>query len=105
MTNRQRLSATVEADLLTAARHAVKEGRAGSLSAWVNDALRRQAEHERRMKALGEAIREYEAEHGVITEEEIRETTRRMKDRAIRIRPRGARPSQTAPPRRKRGTP
>jgi hypothetical protein len=47
MTNRERLSATVEAELLAAGRAAVAEGRAESLSAWVNDALRRQADHDR----------------------------------------------------------
>lgn len=102
MTNRQRLSATVEADLLTAARHAVKEGRAESLSAWVNDALKRQAEHDQRLQAMREFIREYEAEHGVITDEEIRETTRRMRDRAIRVRPQRGAGGKTTP-RRKRG--
>lgn len=88
MTYRQRLSATVEADVLSAAKRAVAEGKAGSLSAWVNEALKRQAEHDRRMSALAQLVREYEAEHGVITDEEIRETTRRMRDRAIRVRPR-----------------
>lgn len=87
MTTRQRLSATIDADLLNAGRRAVREGQADSLSAWVNDALKRQADHDRRMKAMDRAIREYEAEFGVITDEEIRETRRRMKDRAIRIRP------------------
>ena len=35
MTQRERLSATVEADLLAAGRAAVGEGRAESVSAWV----------------------------------------------------------------------
>jgi hypothetical protein len=68
----------------------------------VNDALKRQAEHERRLKALGEAISEYEAEHGVITEEEIREATRTTRARAIRVGPRRVRQTPAAP-RRKRG--
>lgn len=102
MTNRRRLSATIEADLLTAGRHAVAEGRANSLSAWVNDALKRQAEHDRRMKALDEFFHEYEAGHGVITDQEIREATRSTRDRAIRVRPRRARQAKAAP-RRRRG--
>lgn len=107
MTNRRRLSATVEAHLLTAARNAVAEGRAGSLSAWVNDALARQADHDRRMKALDEFLRAYEAEHGRITAAEIREATRRTRGRAVLI---GARPMEQprveqrrAAPRRRRG--
>ena len=67
MTQRERLSATVEAELLAAGRAAVAEGRAESLSAWVNNALRRQAEHDRRMQALDEFLAAYEAEHGEIT--------------------------------------
>lgn len=98
---RQRLSATVEADLLAAGRHAVAEGRAHSLSGWVNDALARQAEHDRRLKALDEAIRAYEAEHGVITEEDIQEAERYFSARTIRVRPRAG-PTR-ATPRRKRG--
>jgi hypothetical protein len=102
MTYRARLSATVEAELLAAGRNAVAEGRAESLSGWVNDALSRQADHDRRMKALDEFLRAYEAEHGEITEAEIREATRRTRGRAVVIR---ARPAERrrASPRRKRG--
>jgi len=80
------LSATVEAELLAAGRAAVAEGRAESLSAWVNNALRRQAEHDRRMQALDEFLAAYEAEHGEITEDEIREAQRRSRARAVVIR-------------------
>jgi hypothetical protein len=86
MTNRERLSATVEAELLAAGRAAVAEGRAESLSAWVNDALRRQADHDRRMQALDEFLAGYEAEHGEITEDEIREAERRTRSRAVVVR-------------------
>lgn len=102
MTNRQRLSATVEAELLKAGQRAVAEGRAKNLSAWVNDALRRQAENDSKLKALGEAIREYEREFGVITAEEIREAERYFRARAIKIRPRAA-DRQRGHRRRKRG--
>jgi hypothetical protein len=86
MTNRERLSATVEAEWLAAGRAAVAEGRAESLSAWVNDALRRQAEHDRRMQALDDFLAAYEAEHGEITDEEIREAQRRSRSRAVVMR-------------------
>ncbi len=83
---RQRLSATVEEDLLAAGRAAVAEGRADSLSGWVNDALRRQADHDRRMRALDEFLGAYEAEHGEITEEEMQAATRRARSRADVVR-------------------
>lgn len=89
------MSATVEAELLVAGRSAVAEGRAESLSAWVNDALRRQADHERRMRALDVFLGDYEAEHGEITADEMRDATRRTRARAVVVRqssadPRGA---------------
>ena len=102
MTNRQRLSATIEADLLAAGRHAVAEGRAQSLSAWVNGALKRQAEHDRRMKALDDFFRWYEAKHGVITDEEIREARRYFRARAIRVGPADGQARRTKT-RRRRG--
>lgn len=102
MTYRQRLSATVEADLLSAAKRAVAEGRAESLSAWVNEALKRQAQHDERMKALGGFIREYEAEHGAITDEEMRAARRGFRARAIAVRP-GARGARRGGPRPRPG--
>jgi hypothetical protein len=86
MTNRERLSATVEAEVLAAGRAAVAEGRAESLSAWVNEALRRQAAHDRRMTALDAFLAGYEAEHGEITEEEIRAAQRQSRSRAVVVR-------------------
>lgn len=84
--SRERLSASVEAELLEAGRTAVAEGRAPNLSAWVNDALRRQAEHDLRMQALDAFIERYEAEHGVITQDEMRDVTRRARSRAVVVR-------------------
>jgi hypothetical protein len=86
MKSRERLSATVEVELLEAGREAVADGRADSLSAWVNDALRRQAEHDRRMKALDEFLALYEAEHGVITDDEMVAANRRARSRAVVVR-------------------
>lgn len=99
MAPRQRLSVTVEAELLVAGRVAVTEGRAASLSAWVNDALQRHTEHDRRLTALDALLRAYEAEAGVITDEEIGEATRSTRARAVVVRP-----ERPAPPgRRRRG--
>ena len=84
--SKARLSATVESELLAAGREAVSEGRAGSLSAWVNDALRRQSEHDRRMRALGAFVAAYEAEHGDISDEETEAAARHARGRAVVVR-------------------
>jgi len=86
MSTKQRLSASVDADLLLAAQAAVAAGRAANVSAWVNESLRRQAEHDRRMLALDEFLLSYEAEHGVIREAEIAAARQRAKARAIVVR-------------------
>ncbi|MBW3604718.1 MAG: hypothetical protein KY460_07360 [Actinobacteria bacterium] len=95
---KQRLSATVEADLLAAGRTAVAEGRARNLSAWVNDALKRQAEHDRRMAALDRFLESYESEHGEITDSEIRDATRRTRARAVVVRASAAERNTAADP-------
>jgi len=98
MTRRERLSATVEGDLLDAGRQAVADGRADSLSAGVNDALRRQAEHDQRMTALDEFLTQYEAAHGEITAAEIQEATRTTQRRGVVAQPRAARGSSARKP-------
>ena len=45
MSTKQRLSASVDAEVLAAAEAAVAEGLATNVSNWVNEALHRQAEH------------------------------------------------------------
>ena len=96
--SRERLSATVESELLAAGREAVSEGRAGSLSAWVNDALRRQSEHDRRMRALDAFLAAYEAEHGEISDDEMDAASRHARGRAVVIR--GTAPASKRPRRR-----
>jgi Arc/MetJ-type ribon-helix-helix transcriptional regulator len=86
MATKQALSATVDVDVLRAAEAAVREGRAPNVSAWVNDAMRRKMEHEARLHALDVFIAAYEAEHGAITEDEVRQATRRTRARAVVVR-------------------
>lgn len=86
MANKIRLSATIDADVLAAAEAAVARGRFDSVSAWVNEALRERAEHDRRLDAGAKFIDAYEAEHGAIAPEEARLADRRAKARAIRTR-------------------
>ena len=78
---KQRLSASVDSDLLAAAERAVAEGLAENVSAWVNAAMRRQVEHERRMRSLADFVAAYESKHGTITEDEISAAARRARSR------------------------
>ena len=76
MQEKVRLTASVDPGHLAAAKEAVAAGRADSVSAWVNEAMRRQAEVESKLAAMARFIAAYEAEHGVITEEEMRDARR-----------------------------
>jgi hypothetical protein len=101
MIKKQRLSASVDADVLEAAERAVPRG--GTLSAWVNDALRLKLEHDRRLHALAAFVAAYEAEHGEITEEEMRAASRRARPSAVStrsLRTRTASPARTRRSRR-----
>jgi Arc/MetJ-type ribon-helix-helix transcriptional regulator len=100
MSTKQRLSASVDTELLAAAQQAVTEGRAQSISAWVNDALRLKTNHDRRLQAIDDFLAAYEAEHGEITEDEMRDAARRARERAIVVR---GRREEHAPSPRGRG--
>ena len=99
MSAKRRLSASVDAVLLQAAEAAVAGGAAGSVSAWVNDALRLKLTHDARLAALASFIGAYEAEHGEITGEEIRLAVRRASQSAIPVRGPAAAPSRLGGPR------
>jgi len=94
MTTKRRLSASVDAELMAVAQEAVTGGHAESISAWVNDALRLKADHDRRLQALDEFLAAYEAEHGEISEDEMRDAARRARERAIVVR---GNPEQRSP--------
>ncbi|MBL0217670.1 MAG: hypothetical protein IPQ07_27815 [Myxococcales bacterium] len=87
MTGKRRLSVSVDAELLAAAEAAVERGEAPTLSAYVSVGLRNQLENDQRLRAGREFIREYEAAHGEITEEEINRAMRSLQSRAIHVRP------------------
>jgi Arc/MetJ-type ribon-helix-helix transcriptional regulator len=86
MTSKTRLSVTVDEDLIEAGQAAVTAGDAESISAWVNEALRQKADHERKLRGLDEFIKAYEDEYGEITDEEMEAAYRAAKARAIVIR-------------------
>jgi len=100
MSGKERLSASVDAGLVAVAHDAVARGQAESVSAWVNDALRLKADHDRRLGALDNFLAAYEAEHGQVTEEEIRDAARRARGRAVVVR---GDPQEQAPVRPGRG--
>lgn len=99
MNTKQRLSASVDADVIEAVEDAVARGRGSSFSAWVNEALRAKRAHDRRLDALATFVAAYEHEHGDITAEEIGLAARLARARATPVR--GARP-RTPPARRRR---
>ena len=86
MSSKERLSASVDGDLIEAAEDAVARGRFDSVSAWVNDALRLKLVHDRRLEALAAFVGAYEAEHGEIADEEIHAAARRARGRAMTVR-------------------
>jgi hypothetical protein len=86
MKPKQRLSASVDADLVAVGEAAARRGQVPTLSAWVNDALRLKVEHDARLRALSAFIDAYEREHGEITAEEIDLATRRASGRAVVVR-------------------
>lgn len=81
------MSASVDAELLEAGQQAVEAGEVESLSAWVNGALHRQVEHDRRLRALDEFIGAYEAEYGEITRDEMQDAARRAHRSAVMVSP------------------
>ncbi|MEU4288250.1 hypothetical protein AB0E63_08495 [Kribbella sp. NPDC026596] len=86
MTEKDKLSVTVDHEVVEAARVAVSSGRVGSVSAWVNEALHRQMDHERRLQGLDRFLAAYESEHGAIGEEEMAEAVRSTRAAAIVVR-------------------
>jgi Arc/MetJ-type ribon-helix-helix transcriptional regulator len=86
MSTKERLSASVDADLVAVAQEAVAQGWAESVSAWVNEALRLKVAHDRRLRALDEFVAAFEAEHGEISEAEMSEAARRARGRAVVVR-------------------
>lgn len=90
MRHKQRVTVSLHPVWVEAAQTAVRRGLAASVSAWIDDALRQKVEREARLAALAAAIEAHEAEHGVITPEEIRESARRARSRAVVVR--GRRP-------------
>ena len=93
MTRKQRLTVTVDPELVAAGNRAVAAGTAQSLSAWVSGALVEQARRDRKLEELRAAIVDYEAEFGEITAEEMLVQQRTDREDAVVVRGRRARSS------------
>jgi hypothetical protein len=85
-TRKERLTVTVDPAFMEAGNDAVSEGRAESLSAWVNAALAEKVAKERRLAALAEAVASYEKKHGAISVQELAEQARADRESAIVVR-------------------
>lgn len=83
---KERLTVTVDRALLEAAHAAVAAGRAESVSAWVSHALAERVAKERRLSAMGAAIAAYEADFGVISEDEMLKQRRADRAGAVVVR-------------------
>lgn len=86
MSAKERLSASVDAELIAVAQETVARGQAESVSAWVNEALRLKAEQDRRLAALDDFLAAYEAEHSEISEQEMRDAARRARADGLVVR-------------------
>ena len=83
---KQRLTVTVDPDLVAAGNQAVAAGLAESLSAWVNAAIAAQARRDGALTALAAAVGDYEAEHGEITGDEVDAQLRADREAAVVVR-------------------
>ena len=83
MSGKERLSASVDSELLAAAQAAVADGLAANVSAWVNEALIRQVAHDRRLRALDDFLAAFESQHGAITDREMRDADRRARGGSV----------------------
>jgi hypothetical protein len=97
---KQRVTVTVDPELVDAGNRAVASGAADSLSAWVNTALAERAQRDEQRARLGDAIADYEAEFGEITADEIVDQRRVDREHATVVRgvrtPKRARAAKSA---------
>lgn len=87
MTQRkQRLTVTIDPNLIEAGNHAVAAGQADSLSGWVNQALAARVVRDRKLHSLSDAIADYETEFGEITAVEMAAQQRGDREAALVVR-------------------
>src|SRR5438132_12558713 len=94
---KQRLTVTVDPELVAAGTRAVQTGHADSISGWVSAALAEQVRRDKRLESLRAAIADYESELGEITAEEVAAQLRRDREEAVVVRGGGARRPAATP--------
>ncbi|WP_419846566.1 hypothetical protein [Candidatus Poriferisocius sp.] len=78
--SKERVTITVEVDLLNHAKSAVETGVCRSVSEWICEAMAEQMAKDARLVAMDELIADFEAEYGPITDEEIAEQVQLDRD-------------------------
>ena len=68
---KQRLTVTVDPELIQAGQRAVESGQADSVSGWVSAAIEEKIRRDGKLELLAAAVADYEREFGEITAEEI----------------------------------
>jgi metal-responsive CopG/Arc/MetJ family transcriptional regulator len=86
--SKERVTVTIDSELLKAANRAVSEKRVASLSGWVNLALAERAAKEQRLRALADAVAQYEEEFGQISSAELVAQQRADRRNAVVVRQR-----------------
>jgi hypothetical protein len=82
---KERVTVTLDPEVIRAGNIAVEAGRAVSLSAWINAALSEQVFKEKKLKAMAEAVKAYESEFGAFTKEELEERRRLDRENSILV--------------------
>ena len=88
------MTVTVDRALVEAANEAVAAGRASSLSTWVNGALAERAAKDRHLRALAEAVGDYEAAFGEISAGELVQQQRDDRRTAVPVRASAGKPAR-----------
>jgi hypothetical protein len=96
--SKERVTVTLDADLIRAGQNAVERGAAESLSAWINLAILERREKDRRIQSLARAVADYDKTFGTITPEEIAAQQRADRAAARVVRTGGGRRRQRRRP-------
>jgi len=86
---KERVTITVEVDLLNHVKTTVQSGICRSVSEWIGKAIEEQLAKDARLGALDELIAEFEAEGGLFTDEEIAEQRKRDRQASAALRREG----------------
>jgi len=97
-TRKQRLTVTVDPELVEAGQRAVESGRADSVSGWVSAALEEKIRRDRKLERLATAVADYEKEFGEITTEEILSQQHADREDAVVVRGKRQQTSRKAKP-------